>query len=168
MKYILLIVVGLIILSYFRKKKKVKKKVQAVKTHRSKPAGPAFCPYCKFKFEERPKRNKKCPKCQSKIIVREGKLLTEEQASAFDERELAKHRKSIEVQNMRTLKDYEKSGVIKYVEICGGQQNSCQACKRLNGKRLRLKNELQKPTLPVKNCTSVYGYCRCCYTPVVD
>lgn len=168
MRYILLIIVGLIILSYFRKKKKVKNKVQAVKTYHSKPAKPAFCPYCKFKFEERPKRNRKCPSCQKKLVLRNGKLLTEAQAVDYDTKKYAKIGQQIAASQKKSLIEYKKSGVVKYVEISSAGENSCQACKRLNGKRFRLKDELLNPTLPVKNCTGGYGYCRCCYIPVVD
>ena len=168
MKYIFFIITGLLILLYFWKQKKGKKRSQAVKAYHRKPVSPAFCPYCKFEFEERPTRNRKCPKCQSQIILRRGRILTKEQASTHDVRELAKHRKSIEVQNIKTLRSYKEAGVVKYVEISGAGQNSCQACNRLDGKRFHLENELHNPTLPVKNCTGVYGFCRCCYIPVVD
>ena len=168
MKYVLFIIVGLILFIYFQKWKKARERKPVQKTQiRERQIGHAICPYCKSPLEDRPKRSKKCPKCQSKIMVKAGRLLTEEQAAAYDAKELAKQRKSIEANNMSTLRNYKKSGAVKYVEIVGGGQNSCPACKRVNGKRFRLKDELRNPTLPVKNCTSDYGYCRCCYAPVV-
>lgn len=167
MKYILFIIVGLVILLYFQKRKKIRKGLQTVKSHRTKPAGPAYCPYCKKQLEKQPVHNRKCPMCGAKIILRKGQLLTEEQAAACDRKELAKQRKAIEANHMATLIRYKKSGVVECVEICGGGQNSCPACEALSGKRFLLKDALRNPPLPVKNCTSVYGFCRCCYAPVV-
>jgi predicted RNA-binding Zn-ribbon protein involved in translation (DUF1610 family) len=168
MKYILFIIVGLLILLYFQKQKKVRKRLQVVKSHRTKLAEPAYCPYCNKQLEKRPVRNTKCPMCGAKIILRKGQLLTEEQAAAYDTKELVEQRKSIEANHMATLIGYKKSGVVEYVEICGGGQNSCPACQSLSGKRFLLKDALRNPPLPVKNCTSVYGFCRCCYVAVVE
>jgi hypothetical protein len=168
MKYtVLIIVVGLLILLYFRKQKKAKKKVKTVKARPGRPVGPVFCPYCKFEFNEKPKRNSKCPSCQKKIVLRNSKLLTEVQAADYDRNKYAKIGQQIAASQKKSLIEYKKSGVVKYVEIISAGETSCQACKRLNGKRFRLKDELHNPTLPVKNCTGGYGYCRCCYVPVV-
>lgn len=44
----------------------------------------AVCPYCNFEFEERPSRKKKCPNCGNFIFVRQGRLLTQEEAEIDD------------------------------------------------------------------------------------
>jgi len=167
MKYLLFVIVGLIVLIYFRQQKKVVKRKPAQKPRGTKqPIGHAICPYCKGVLENSPKRNKKCPKCQSKIMVRGGKLLTEKQAEQYDRRKLEQIAKSITKQNIKALNNYKKSGEVKYVEIIAAG-NSCNACLALDGKRLRLKDELKNPTLPIKNCNGPYGYCRCTYVPVI-
>ncbi|MAG84630.1 hypothetical protein CMK10_10775 [Candidatus Poribacteria bacterium] len=168
MKYILFLIIGYIVFMCIKKPKKTSKRNKAKKPlTKKKPKGPPICPYCKEILENRPKRNKKCPSCQHKIIIRRGKLLTESQAEEYDKKELERTRKAIERQNMKTLISYQKSGIIKYVEILAAGQNSCSVCKKLDRKKILLKNELRKPTLPVKNCTGCYGFCRCCYSPVV-
>ena len=45
---------------------------------------PAPCPYCGFTLEPRPRRKKKCPHCGEPIFVRQGNLLTQEQAEVGD------------------------------------------------------------------------------------
>ena len=130
--------------------------------------GPAICPYCSALLEKRPKRSRKCPTCQCKIILREGRLLTEKQAAEYDKRVFENMKSTIARNRMSTLRSYAESRVVKYVEIISAGQNSCSVCRGLDGKRFLLKNELSNPTLPVKKCISNYGYCRCCYVPVVD
>lgn len=128
-----------------------------------------FCPYCKYEFNEKPKRNKKCPSCQKKIMLRNAKLLTEYQAIKYDEREHATINEAIASLNRKALVNYKKNG-IKYVEILTGRENTCKACLALDGKRLLVEDELRNPTLPVKNCNGGYwkGHCRCCYVAVID
>jgi hypothetical protein len=61
---------------------------------------------------------------------------------------------------------YQESSVDK-VEILATKGESCSACLALNGKTYSIQQALKENPLPVKSCTSGYGYCRCCYLPVV-
>ena len=64
------------------------------------------------------------------------------------------------------LLDYQKSGVLDKVEILACD-DSCPLCIHLNGKVYSISQALKENPLPVENCTGGYGYCRCCYLPVV-
>ncbi len=66
-------------------------------------------------------------------------------------------------QHKETLKQYGESGVIQYVEILA-TPNSCESCKKLQGKRYKLN---EAPKLPNPSCTHELG-CRCVYLPCVD
>jgi hypothetical protein len=46
----------------------------------------ASCPYCRKALAKKPKRKTKCPHCSKPIYVREGKLLTEAQLKAVEEK----------------------------------------------------------------------------------
>ena len=129
---------------------------------------PSICPYCNKVLDKKLSRSKKCPNCQQQIMVRDKIIMTETQAVEYDKAVMQKQEKVSKALHHKQLIDYKKSGVIKHVEILAAGQNSCPACKALDRKRFLLKNELRNPTLPVKNCTSDYGHCRCCYAPVVD
>ena len=61
------------------------------------------------------------------------------------------------------LESYRKDGVSPYVEILATSE-SCDSCKKLEGKRYKLSNA---PELPNPNCTHKMG-CRCIYLPCVD
>jgi len=65
------------------------------------------------------------------------------------------------------LLDYQKSAVVDKVEILAAGENSCPACMALNGKIYTIRQALKENPLPVENCNGGYGYCRCCYLPVV-
>ncbi len=126
------------------------------------------CPYCKYVFEQKPRRNRKCPSCQKRIVLRRGKLLTEVQATDYDRKKYAKIGRQITASQKQSLIEYKKSGVVKYVEILSAGESSCDACLALDNKKLLVEDELRNPTLPVKNCTGGYGYCRCTYIPVIE
>lgn len=61
------------------------------------------------------------------------------------------------------LMQYKTSSVIKEVEICSAY-DSCDECKKLNGKKFTLEHA---PELPYEKCTSEMG-CRCTFIPVVE
>lgn len=63
------------------------------------------------------------------------------------------------------LRRYQSEGV-KIVEILAAGDSSCDKCKSLNGKQIAIKEALKTMPIPVKDCGR--GFCRCCYTPVVD
>ncbi|MGD0854449.1 MAG: SAP domain-containing protein [Dehalococcoidia bacterium] len=65
--------------------------------------------------------------------------------------------------NQAQLESYRKEGVSPYVEILATSE-SCDSCKRLEGKRYKLSNA---PELPNPHCTHKLG-CRCVYLPCVD
>ena len=167
MEYIVLIVTVLIIMLLFRGRGKSETSPKPTKYRSTKSNLPANCPYCDFAFERRPQRNRKCPNCQSKIMLRKGKLLTESQAEDYDRKKTEQIGKQLDRLRRRNLINYKELGVLKYVEISSaGDGACCPACNQLNGKRCLLEDELRNPTLPVKNCTG--DFCRCSYLPVVD
>lgn len=80
----------------------------------------------------------------------------------------AKIIKELKRNHKATLESYKKSGVIGYVEILSAE-NSCEACKKWKGKKIPLETAIKKQLLPMMFCQNkTYGYCRCCYAPVVN
>ena len=76
--------------------------------------------------------------------------------------------KNLDKNNKNALKDYKKSGVVRYIEILPAD-NSCNACKEWKGKRIALDRVIRERLLPIKSCNNKdHGYCRCCYMPVVE
>lgn len=57
--------------------------------------------------------------------------------------------------------NYKQSGVVKQVEILAAQ-DSCDACKKISGKRFKLS---EVPELPYEHCTHEMG-CRCALLPI--
>jgi hypothetical protein len=60
------------------------------------------------------------------------------------------------------IDNYKQSGVIKQVEILA-TQDSCDACKKISGKRFKLNDVIE---LPYEHCTHEMG-CRCTVSPIV-
>ena len=76
--------------------------------------------------------------------------------------------KKLENNHKKSLESYVKSEVIEYVEILPAE-NSCEACKKMKGKKILLKKAVSDSPLPIKSCCNKkYGYCRCCYIPIVE
>ena len=65
------------------------------------------------------------------------------------------------------LKEFSRSEVCTGVEVISAGDNSCEACKKLNGKIFLIKEAYSRRPLPVKNCSQECG-CRCVYGPVCD
>ena len=73
----------------------------------------------------------------------------------------------------RELEEYQANGVT-HVEILGGE---CEACEKLDGKTMTVRQAMDKMPLPCKKCTTWLepeeikaghmGYCRCCYAPMI-
>lgn len=59
------------------------------------------------------------------------------------------------------IANYKQSGVVKQVEILAAQ-DSCDACKKISGKRFKLS---EVPELPYEHCTHEMG-CRCTLLPI--
>lgn len=95
-------------------------------------------------------------------------MTEKKRAQGNDQVKIEKIRKQLEDSARDTLINYKESGVISYVEILAAGENSCNTCRAMNGKKFLLEAAIKNPPLPVKNCTGVFGYCRCCYVPVVD
>jgi len=53
------------------------------------------------------------------------------------------------------------------VEIITCKENSCEACRSLDGRVFLVKETRERRILPVKGCTHKYG-CRCCYAPYIE
>lgn len=76
--------------------------------------------------------------------------------------------KEIKENHRETLKSYKESGVIKYVEVLPAE-NACKVCKKWKGKKILLEVAIREQSLPIKSCCNkTYGYCRCCYIPVIE
>lgn len=65
------------------------------------------------------------------------------------------------------LLEFRSDGFIKQVRIIAGPE-SCQACRRLDGKIYTIEEALRLMPLPCKECTSkldksISGFCRCSY-----
>ena len=58
--------------------------------------------------------------------------------------------------------NYRQSGVVKQVEVLAAQ-NSCEACKKISGKKFKLNQVIE---LPYEYCTHEMG-CRCILIPVI-
>jgi len=65
----------------------------------------------------------------------------------------------------RTLQSYLDSGVVSLVVILNAL-DSCDVCKKLNGKRFNVKEAIKNTPIPAKQCTHIQG-CRCVYLPEV-
>jgi len=61
------------------------------------------------------------------------------------------------------IANYKKSRMVKRVEILAAP-DSCDACKKISGKRFRLS---EVPELPYEHCTHEMG-CRCTLLPIVE
>lgn len=66
----------------------------------------------------------------------------------------------------RGVEDYDKSGVVKSVEVFA-TPHSCELCKKLNGKVFSIQDAKTSKPLPVEGCTYSLG-CRCTYLPVIE
>lgn len=95
-------------------------------------------------------------------MLRNRQLLTENQAIEYDKDKLEERRKEHIVALRNSLLGYQELGNVRYVKILASCDGACcSACMKLNGKRVLLKDELENPTLPVKNCEN--AFCRCGY-----
>lgn len=65
--------------------------------------------------------------------------------------------------HLTNMDNYKQSGVVKYVEILA-TQDSCDACKKISGKRYKLSDVIE---LPYEHCTHEMG-CRCVIIPIVN
>lgn len=64
---------------------------------------------------------------------------------------------------------WKESGFVKYVEIVPANvPDTCSRCRKWANKKIPLDVAIKENILPIKNCTSMRGYCRCVYVPVVD
>ena len=69
--------------------------------------------------------------------------------------------------NINNLLQYKQSGVVTKVEILASQ-NSCEHCKKQQGKIYTVNEALKTRPLPCKECDHEMGYCRCTYLPVIE
>lgn len=63
------------------------------------------------------------------------------------------------------LDEYNKSGVVRRVEVLGAGDDSCVACKAVNRKEFTMEEATANPPIPIRECTHKYG-CRCCFLPI--
>jgi hypothetical protein len=70
---------------------------------------------------------------------------------------------TLRLYSYRSMEQYKSSGVLDGVSILACK-DSCEECKKLEGKVFKLDNA---PELPYENCKCLKG-CRCCYLPRVQ
>lgn len=128
------------------------------------------CPYCKKILDKKPKRSKACPYCKEQIFVREGMLYTSLDLEKLMDKESLEKFLLNRQKTQRDLKEYQESGVVKYLEILGVEENSCSYCKKMSGKKILVEKALENPSLvpPFAGCTGCYGFCRCITVPIVS
>lgn len=69
------------------------------------------------------------------------------------------------------LENYKRAN-IEEVEMLTAGDESCESCKPLSGKILKIEKALKEMPIPRKDCTheldkGITGWCRCTYLPVV-
>lgn len=69
-----------------------------------------------------------------------------------------------------SLKEYQKSEVVKSIEIITAGEESCKYCRKLENKVFSIQEALNNDVLPCKECSfdknaGGFGWCRCCYVP---
>lgn len=83
------------------------------------------------------------------------------------------HREIMNINSELQLKQYKNSNVVKSVQVLT-TDDSCSACKALNNKIFSIKEARDQKVLPCRECTYgidekvKYGWCRCCYSPVIS
>jgi hypothetical protein len=110
------------------------------------------CPHCGLAIEPPPKRSGKCPHCRQAIVVRRGRLLTEQGVEVFEgeleaERAAKVARKreerfqEIRAATARELHDARKTGVVAGMQplVSGDCCRICQA--------------VRKKVFPIETCT---------------
>lgn len=70
------------------------------------------------------------------------------------------------------LRYYQQQGV-KKVKILTVKNESCENCRKLEGKTFKISDALKEMPIPCKECNyplinDNYGFCRCCYVPSFD
>ncbi len=142
------------------------------------------CPYCKKILQKCPKRKTKCIFCGNFIYVRYRpsnqikKLVTEDQKNEIEnewniyynnqrKKEYETIAEEINVSRRENLMQWNNFGVLK-VEVSSAD-NSCENCKKQNGKIYLIRDAIRNNPLPCKDCNNEkYGYCRCTYLPVIN
>lgn len=74
---------------------------------------------------------------------------------------------------MLLRENYKDTDIVKEVEVLA-TDDSCEACKSLNGKKFLISEAVEKKILPCRECSYgidgdkiKFGWCRCCYLPVI-
>ncbi len=67
---------------------------------------------------------------------------------------------------MAELLGYQEIGCNE-TKIWTAQDNlNCRLCRKMHGQKLTINDALANMPIPVKNCPSRMGYCRCDYLPI--
>lgn len=84
----------------------------------------------------------------------------------MNEEKIKKIADEINASNSSNLMSYGQSNIVSGVEILA-TKDSCEYCKKQQGKVYSIKNAIKNNPLPCKKCNHETGYCRCTYLPVV-
>lgn len=80
--------------------------------------------------------------------------------------DLKKLQDELNLSRERSINSYCESGVVDFVQVLS-TADSCEACKRWQGKKIPLQDAKKLKILPIKDCSHKKG-CRCCYLPIVN
>lgn len=81
-------------------------------------------------------------------------------------KDLKKLQDELDLSRERSIKSYCDSGVVNFVQVLA-TVDSCEACKKWQGKKIPLQSAKSLKILPIINCSHKNG-CRCCYIPIVE
>lgn len=84
----------------------------------------------------------------------------------MNEKKIKKLSAELNKLNSDSLMRYKQSGVVAKVEILT-IPDSCNHCKKQQGKIYTLDEAIRISPLPCKECNHVMGCCRCTYLPIV-
>jgi hypothetical protein len=130
----------------------------------------AACPSCLRLIDPPPKRSRKCPHCKKPIVVRQGKLLTEQAAEKLDKELAAKEAKQRLVDGRKRaateIREAKKSDVIVGFKPLVSAED-CSVCQAANDKFFPLATCTPEMLPPYGNCEIPEG-CRATFVSVLS
>ena len=84
----------------------------------------------------------------------------------LSEEKIKKLSDNLNAANVDNLLQYKQVGVVSKVEILASQ-NSCEHCKKQQGRIFEIDEALKARPLPCEECSHEIGYCRCTYIPLL-
>ena len=66
------------------------------------------------------------------------------------------------------LMEYQSIGCKEARIWTAGDRSVCRKCRRLQAKIFTVEEALNTMPIPIRNCPSRFGYCRCDYLPIAN